>query len=72
MITGGAKARFDNRKVSISCPSVIVGARHTVAQMKDAPCIVIPCSTDCGELVIEVTMQDRKAATAGQPAAAAA
>lgn len=72
MITGGAKVRFENRKVSISCPSVVVGSNHVVAPMKDAPCIVIPCNTDCGELVIEVTMQDRKAGAGDTSGALAA
>lgn len=61
MIAGGAKGRFENRKVSISCPSVILGASHKVATQRDTPCIVIPCASDCGEMVIEVCMQDRRA-----------
>jgi chemotaxis protein CheX len=71
MIAGGAKGRFENRRVSISCPSVILGKNHTVASQKDTPCIVIPCATDCGELVIEVSMQDRKARESASASAAA-
>lgn len=67
MVAGGAKAMFDGREVSISCPSVIVGKNHSVSRLKDVPCVLIPCSTDCGEVMIEVTIQDRK-----QPASAAA
>ncbi|MBC7835158.1 MAG: chemotaxis protein CheX [Phycisphaerales bacterium] len=57
MISGGAKAMFKGRKVSISCPSVIVGRDHTVARQKGTPCIVIPCDTDCGELAIEIAVK---------------
>jgi hypothetical protein len=27
-----------------------------VARPKDVPCIAIPCSTDCGDLVIEIAI----------------
>lgn len=58
MVSGGAKGMFTgNRKVTISCPSVIVGNDHVVARQKDTPCVVIPCSTDCGELAIEIAIR---------------
>jgi len=60
MVAGGAKGMFDDREVSISCPSVIVGQGHSVSRLKDVPSVLIPCSTDCGEVVIEVAIQDRK------------
>jgi chemotaxis protein CheX len=71
MISGGAKAGF-NRKVSISCPTVVVGEGHTVARPSDVPCVCIPCSTDCGELVLEIAIQVRNAAAETKPAAAQA
>lgn len=72
MVAGGAKALFPNtRKVSISCPSVVVGEGHTVARQRDLPVIVIPCTTDCGELVIEIGLQERPASQAPAPAAVA-
>ncbi|MCB9837961.1 MAG: chemotaxis protein CheX [Phycisphaeraceae bacterium] len=61
MVAGGAKGMFEGREVSISCPSVVVGKNHSVSRLKDVPCVLIPCSTDCGEVVIEVAIQDRKA-----------
>lgn len=71
MISGGAKGMFQGKKkVSISCPSVVMGRSHIVARQKDVPCIVIPCTTDCGELVIEVSI--REAATAGAAGAGVA
>jgi chemotaxis protein CheX len=68
MVSGGAKAMFtDTKDVSISCPSVIVGKDHGVALPSDVPCVVIPCTTDCGEFVIEIAIRE-----AGATAAAAA
>lgn len=65
MVSGGAKAQFpDGKKVSISVPSVVIGEGHTVANQTDAPCVMIPCDTDCGELVIEVAIKEREAAQA--------
>jgi chemotaxis protein CheX len=63
MVSGNAKGMFSGkRKVTISCPSVVIGPNHTVARPKDVPCIVIPCSTDCGDFVVEVAIQDRASA----------
>ena len=68
MVSGGAKAQFtDTKDVSISCPSVIVGKDHGVALPSDVPCVVIPCTTDCGEFVIEVAIREA-GATAGAAA----
>lgn len=59
MVCGGAKALFTQTKsVSISCPSVIVGQNHGVSLPSDIPCVVIPCTTDCGEFVIEVAIRE--------------
>ncbi len=71
MVAGGAKGMFEDREVSISCPSVIVGKNHNVSRLKDVPCVLIPCSTDCGEVVIEIAIQDKKAQDAAAHAATA-
>lgn len=68
MVSGGAKALFQGKKVSISCPSVVIGSKHTVARPSDVPCILIPCSTDCGDLVIEIAVKNNS--DAAQPKAA--
>jgi chemotaxis protein CheX len=68
MVSGGAKASFKNAKVSISCPSVVMGGKHSLARMSDTPTIVIPCSTDCGDVFIEVSIKS----VATERAAAAA
>jgi chemotaxis protein CheX len=72
MVSGGAKAMF-NKKVSISCPTVVVGPGHTLSRPSEIPCVMIPCSTDCGDLVLEIALQDRTGQTTGPaPATAAA
>lgn len=59
MITGNAKAMFGgSRRAAISCPSVVVGKNHSIALNKDIPTVVIPCSTDCGEFTIEVSIRE--------------
>ncbi|MFK7884227.1 MAG: chemotaxis protein CheX [Phycisphaerales bacterium] len=57
MVCGNAKATFQRKNVSISCPSVVIGANHRVAGQSDIPCVLIPCSTDCGELMLEVAIR---------------
>jgi chemotaxis protein CheX len=72
MVSGNAKGLFSgNRKVSISCPSVIVGKGHTVSRQKDTPCIVIPCTCDCGEFVLEIAVRATTGNTPAQAPAAA-
>ena len=58
MVTGNAKAEFKNADVSISCPSVVIGAGHQIFQRKDQPIIEIPCDCDCGPMTVLVTMRD--------------
>jgi chemotaxis protein CheX len=57
MIAGGAKAQFAGKKVSITCPSVVVGRDHTVQNAKDAVCVLIPCDCDCGNFTVEVAIK---------------
>ncbi len=64
MVSGGAKAKFTNRNVSITCPSVIVGQHHTVAGRKDMPTIHIPCTSDLGSFSVDVSIRDALAAEA--------
>ncbi|MBL8764477.1 MAG: chemotaxis protein CheX [Phycisphaerae bacterium] len=62
MVCGHAKGMFVGQRISISCPSVIVGRGHTVVRSGKAPCVVIPCACDCGDLIIKVALQTRRAA----------
>ncbi len=63
MVSGGAKAQFTGKKVSISCPSVIVGSGHQVFNRSDIVSILIPCTSDVGTFCVEVAMQVEAAKT---------
>ncbi len=70
MVSGAAKALFPNtRQVSISCPSVVIGKGHTIARQSDVPCVLIPCTTDCGVLAVEIATRNGDAAAASGTAA---
>lgn len=58
MVSGGAKAQFVGKKVSISCPSVVIGNGHQVYGRKDVVAICIPCSSDCGDFNVEVSIKN--------------
>ena len=62
MIAGGAKAQFNGKSISISCPSVVVGG-HKVYGAKDSVTVAIPCTCDCGEFSVEVAMRGAAAAS---------
>ncbi len=64
MISGNAKAEFKGKQVSISCPSVVIGKDHQIGRPREIPCIAIPCSTDCGNVVIEISIQESTATSA--------
>ncbi len=63
MIAGNAKKDF-GLSASISIPSVIIGAGHSVARLRDVPCIVIPCTSDVGEFAVEVNIKQLSPVTA--------
>lgn len=56
MIAGSAKRNF-GAAASISIPSIVMGGGHTLARLHDQPCIVIPCNTELGRFVIEVSVK---------------
>lgn len=64
MISGGAKAQFEGRSVSISCPSVVIGSGHTVARPSNTPCVSIPCKTSLGDFSIDVSIRPEATARA--------
>lgn len=70
MISGGAKAKFTGKHVSISCPSVVIGQDHVVHNRKDVVTITIPCQSDVGNFSVEVSM--RMSSLAANPATSAA
>jgi chemotaxis protein CheX len=56
MIAGGAKKDL-GAVASISTPSVIMGKGHSIARLKDVPCLIIPCTTEVGDFAVEVSMK---------------
>ncbi len=73
MVAGNAKKDLSGFSVSISLPSVIVGAGHTVSQSaKAGPQLVIPCQSPFGPFEVEVAMVAKKSAVAELEAVGAA
>ncbi len=62
MISGAAKAKFEGKNVSISCPSVVIGKGHKVQQPSDATCITIPFECPAGAFSLEVAIKNAKVA----------
>jgi chemotaxis protein CheX len=57
MIAGGAKKDL-GADASITCPSVIIGHGHSIARLRDVPCLAIPCDSGFGSFVIEVSIKE--------------
>lgn len=72
MVSGGAKAKFEGKRVDISCPSVVIGPKHSVFGRKDVVCIMIPCETDAGCFNVEVAIRQSCLTSAQKPATEAA
>jgi len=71
MISGNAKKDFDDVRVFISTPSVVIGTGHQVRNTRVTPRLVIPCMTPAGSFVVEVGMQKVAAAKEKQEVAVA-
>jgi len=56
MIAGNAKKDF-GLNASIGIPSVIIGPSHTVARLRDVPCVAIPCTCGAGDFSVEVNIK---------------
>ena len=66
MVAGNAKKDFTGFNVSISLPSVIIGAKHKLSQSKVSPFLVIPCQSQFGNFNLEVAIKSNQpAAVAG-------
>lgn len=70
MVAGHAKAQMADLDVSISLPSVVIGAHHIVSQSKQSPRLALPCDSDLGRFHVEVAMEVGKKTTAPRPLAA--
>lgn len=71
MISGGAKAQFEGKQVSITCPSVVIGGEHVVFSQRDVVSIHIPCECDTGSFAVEVSIRRNSIAATGGAAAGA-
>ena len=57
MVSGGAKAQYTGKNVSITCPSVVIGPDHSVMSQRDVVTILIPCKSDIGVFNVEVSIK---------------
>lgn len=64
MVSGGAKSHFPSADVTLSTPSVVSGKGQDIPAPQDTPCVVIPCSSECGDLAIEVALHTSSPAKA--------
>ena len=61
MIAGSAKKDL-GVEASISVPSVVIGPGHTIARLRDVPCLVVPCKTPVGDFAVEINIKEVKGA----------
>lgn len=71
IVAGNTKAEFTGKKVSISCPSVVLAQGHEIRSLHGAPTVQLICESDFGVFVAEFTLAAAEQ-TAGAPDAAAA
>ena len=64
IIAGNAKKEF-GLVAGIGIPSVIIGPGHTVARLRDVPCVLIPCTSDAGDFAVEVNIKQVACVTSG-------
>lgn len=70
MISGGAKAKFAGKNVSISCPTVVRGPKHNIQAPSDAARLSIPCLTPHGRFTVRLAIKEAKSAKGVKSAAA--
>lgn len=57
MVAGSAKAMYDGLHVSLTCPSVVVGANHKIRSQREIPAVKVPCECAHGSFFIEITLK---------------
>ncbi len=67
MVAGNAKKDIPDAEISISLPSVVIGANHAISPSRTTPHVLIPCKTALGDFVVEVGMLVEKPASGAQP-----
>lgn len=68
MISGAAKAQYEGKTISISCPSVVIGSGHQIHQQSNTMTVCIPCKAGANPFDIFVSV--RKAESGAKAAAA--
>lgn len=68
MISGAAKAQYEGKTISISCPSVVIGSGHQIHQQSNTRSVAIPCRA--GGSPFDILVSLRKAESAMKSAAA--
>ncbi len=56
MIAGNAKKDF-GLQTNITIPNVVIGPDRRIGWRHDVPCVAIPCTTDVGDFVIEISIK---------------
>ena len=65
MVAGNAKAEFEDLRLDISLPSVVIGKKHDITVTgvpSDVPRLILPCQTEAGLFHLEVAMVDSQLA----------
>lgn len=66
MISGAAKAQYEGKTISISCPSVVIGTGHQIHPQSSTRSVCIPCKADGN--AFEIVVSVRKAEVAAKAA----
>lgn len=66
MISGAAKAQYEGKTISISCPSVVIGTGHQLHPQSSTRSVCIPCQADGNPFDIVISL--RKADSAAKAA----
>lgn len=57
IISGNAKKYLKDCNISISLPNVIVGHNHQVVSPRDSENMIVPFSSEVGEIALEVSLK---------------
>lgn len=65
MIAGNAKKDLDDLRITISVPTVVVGANHRLGRHQLGPWIVLDCNSRLGSFTIEICVVEVAVAVEG-------
>ena len=70
IIAGNTKAEFNGKRVSLTCPSVVLGKDHEIHSRSDTPMVCLICDSDFGVFVAEFATKELAQAAASPDVAA--